>query len=210
MSKWSLKGMFSRLTSKSEDADNKVEDEEVEEEFEGDDTEVAGDLSLPGMAVSTLAMMDERKPEAWFGNFLVIIGAPPAINYSTLAQAKGDERLRAHLREVWDVAAAKTPAKMLDPVYADALKDKDWSAWWHGQEDLGRYAYAVLALAMLGDTARYGEVAELYRQDSNSRIKKDAHYTLCYLLGKNWPAYQPTEDDLERLVHGDETPTAES
>jgi hypothetical protein len=193
--------MFSRLTSKSEDDGAPVEDES-EESFEGEDTEVPGDLSLPGMAVSPLAMMDERKPEAWFGNFLVIIGAPPAISYSTLAQAKADTMLKAHLHSVWEAAAAKSPVKMLDPVYADALKDKDWSAWWHGQEDLGRYAYAVLALAMLGDSARHSEVAELYRQDSNSRIKKDAHYTVCYLLGKNWPAYQPTEEDLAKLVEG--------
>ncbi|MEO5952596.1 MAG: hypothetical protein ABIQ44_09050 [Chloroflexia bacterium] len=198
MSKWSLKGMFSKLTSKSED-DINAEDEAVEEEYSADDNEVAGDLSLPGMSVSPLAMMDERKPEAWLGNFLVIIGAPPAIQYSTLSSAKDDAQLITHLKEVREKAMEKSPLKMLDAAYADALKDSDWSAWWHGQEDLGRYAYSVLALAMLGNIALNPEVAALYKQDNNSRIRKDAHYTVNFLLGKRWPDYQPTESDLVRL-----------
>jgi hypothetical protein len=144
-------------------------------------------------------MMDERKPEAWLGNFLVIIGAPPAIHYSTVESAKSDVQLLAHLREVREKAMEKSPLKMLDAAYAEALKESDWSAWWHGQEDLGRYAYSVLALAMLGESALNAEVAALYRQDNNSRIRKDAHYTLSYLLGKRWPDYQPTENDLARL-----------
>lgn len=195
MPKWSLKDLFSR---KSED-DNNTEDESVEEEYSADDNEVAGDLSLPGMSVSPLAMMDERKPEAWLGNFLVIIGAPPAIQYSTLSSAKDDTQLITHLKEVREKAMEKSPLKMLDALYADALKDSDWSAWWHGQEDLGRYAYSVLALAMLGNTAFNSEVAALYKQDNNSRIRKDAHYTVNFLLGKRWPDYQPTESDLARL-----------
>lgn len=180
------------------DADNNPSDE-VEEEYSGEDEEVAGDLSLPGMPVSPLAMMDERKPEAWLGNFLVIIGAPPAIQYSTLASAKEDARLIEHLQEVRNKALEKSPIKMLDAAYADALKESDWSAWWHGQEDLGRYAYSVFALAMLGDTAHNGEVAALYKQENNSRIRKDAHYTLNHLLGKRWPDYEPTEGDLLKL-----------
>ena len=187
MSKWSLKEMFSKLTSKPEEDGSLVEGDELEEEYSGDDVEVAGDLSLPGMAVSPLAMMDERKPEAWLGNFLVIIGAPPAIHYSTVESAKSDVQLLAHLREVREKAMEKSPLKMLDAAYAEALKESDWSAWWHGQEDLGRYAYSVLALAMLGESALNAEVAALYRQDNNSRIRKDAHYTLSYLLGKGGP-----------------------
>ena len=197
MPKWSLKGIFSR---NSQDDIHNAEDSS-DSEYEGDDAETPGDLSMPGMQVSTLAMMDERKPEAWLGNFLTIIGAPPAIHYSTLASAQQDQQLRTHLQGVRQRAMEASPVRMLDPIYADALKAKDWSAWWRGQEDLGRYAYSVLALALLGDRAHVGELVDLYRQDSNSRIQKDAHYTLCYLLGKSWPAYRPTEADLARLTN---------
>jgi hypothetical protein len=47
----------------------------------------------------------------------------------------------------------------------------------------------------------------MYRQEANSRIRKDAHYVLCYMLGKNWPSYVVTEGDLQRLAGG-ETPGA--
>jgi hypothetical protein len=152
------------------------------------------------MQVSTLAMMDERKPEAWLGNFLAIVGAPPAINYSTIASAREDSQLKTHLQSIWEQTMQEPPARMLDPTYAEALKSKDWAAWWRGQEQLGRYAYSVLALALLGDQAHNAELIDLYRQNSNSRIQKDAHYTICYLLGKSWPAYQPTVADLARLM----------
>ncbi len=194
MPKWSLKGIFSRSDTNSQAQDNS--DGELIE----DDTETPGDLSMPGMAVSPLAMMDERRPEAWLGNFLAITGAPPALNYSTIAAAQQDQQLRAHLQEIWEQAMEHSPASMLDSKYADALKAKDWAAWWRGQEALGRYAYSILALALLGDRSHNAELADLYRQDGNSRIKKDAHYTLTYILGKSWPAYTPTEADLSRLT----------
>jgi hypothetical protein len=200
MSKWSLKGIMSRFTGKSEDDTGESTGEAGEEAYEGDDAETPGDLGMPGMYVSPLALMDERKPEAWLGNFLAIIGAPPAINYSTLASAREDSQLRTHLQGVWEQAIEQSPARMLDSVYADALKSKDWSAWWRAQEQLGRYAYSVLALSLLGDQAHSGELVALYRQEGNSRIHKDAHYTLCSLLGKSWPAYRPTEADLARLT----------
>ena len=200
MSKWSLKGIMSRFAGKSEDDAGAPTGESGEEEYEGDDAETPGDLGMAGAYVSPLAMMDERKPEAWLGNFLAIIGAPPAINYSTLASAREDVQLKAHLQGIWEQAMEQSPARMLDAVYADALKAKDWSAWWRAQEQLGRYAYSVLALALLGDLAHNAELLDLYRQQSNSRIQKDAHYTLCSVLGKSWPAYRPTEADLTRLT----------
>lgn len=198
MPKWSLKGIFSR---NSHDDSTQAE-RDTDEAVEGDDAETPGDLSMPGVYVSPLAMMDERRPEAWLGNFLAIVGAAPTINYSTLASAREDVQLRANLQGIWQTVMEHVPARMLDPAYADALKSKDWSAWWRGQEELGRYAYSVLALALLGDTTHNGEFIDLYRQQSNSRIQKDAHYTICYLLGKSWPAYRPTDADLARLKTG--------
>jgi hypothetical protein len=202
---------MSRLTGKSDgDAAEAAANTEEEYKGEGDDNEIPGDLSMPGMHVSTLAMMDERKPEAWLGNFLAIIGAPPAINYSTIASAREDSQLKAHMQSIWEQTMEKPPARMLDPLYADALKARDWAEWWRGQERLGRYAYSVLALALLGDRTHNSELVDLYRQESNSRIRKDAHYTICYLLGKPWPAYRPTEADLARLMTTASPPDAQS
>jgi hypothetical protein len=167
------------------------------------DDELAGDLSMDESApISPLALMDESRPESWLGNFLTIIGAPPALQYNTLKAAQQDERLRSHLQDVWALAANDSPAVLLDPNSAAALKSKDWGAWWRGQESLGRYAYSTLALAMLGDRTHLGDLVALYKQEDNARIRKDAHYVLTFLLGKPWPAYTPTENDLESLSSG--------
>ena len=55
-----------------------------------------------------------------------------------------------------------------------------------------RYAYSVLALAMSAKVRSMLKVAALYRQ-LNSRIRKDAHYTLSYLLGEEVARLRPTE-----------------
>jgi hypothetical protein len=162
--------------------------------------DIAGDLSMDDAPISPLALMDESRPESWLGNFLTIIGAPPALQYNTLKAARADERLRAHLQDVRTQASQDDPSLLLDPVSAAALKDKDWGAWWRGQESLGRYAYSTLALAMLGDRTHAKDLAALYAQDYNARIKKDTHYVLSFLLGKPWPSYTPTDSDLARLT----------
>jgi hypothetical protein len=145
-------------------------------------------------------MMDESRPESWLGNFLTIIGAPPALQYNTLDAARRDDRLLAHLQEVWAAASHDDPARLLDPAGAAALKARDWGAWWRGQESIGRYAYSTLALAMLGDRTHAADLVSLYRQQDNTRIRKDAHYVICVLLVKQWPSYVPTASDLEKLA----------
>jgi hypothetical protein len=149
--------------------------------------------------VSALAMMSEKSPEAWLGQFLTIVGAPPALGYSSMRAAKQDERLAAHLNSVVEAAGKDQPMRLLEPGYAEELKAKDWAAWWRASEELGRYCYAILALIMLGDESHNSELAAMYRQEANSRIRKDAHYAICYVLGKDWPGYEVTESDLMRL-----------
>ncbi len=53
---------------------------------------------------------------------------------------------------------------------------------------------------MLGDRTHTKDIAALYTQDYNARIKKDTHYVLSFLLGKPWPSYTPTDSDLARLT----------
>ena len=201
MPRWSLKDMFSRMQGgNTGEADGASEDAGSNHSISSDE-DVAGDLSMDDVApVSPLALMDESRPESWLGNFLTIIGAPPALQYNTLKAARADERLREHLQEVWTKASQDNPALLLDPASAAALKDKDWGAWWRGQESLGRYAYSTLALAMLGDLTHAADLMALYSQDYNARIKKDTHYVLTFLLGKPWPSYTPTTSDLAKLA----------
>jgi len=149
--------------------------------------------------VSPLAMMSEKSPEAWLGQFLTIVGAPPALQYSSIKAAQQDDKLAAHLASVLEAADKDQPMRLLDPAYAEQLKQKDWAAWWRASEALGRYCYAAMALTMLGDRSHSADVVSMYRQDANSRIQKDAYYVVCYVLGKDWPAYKVTESDLAKL-----------
>jgi len=149
--------------------------------------------------VSTLAMMSEKSPEAWLGQFLTILGAPPALQYSTIEAARADDKLAAHLKSVLEAAGKDQPMRLLEPGFAETLKAKDWGAWWRASEALGRYCYAVMSLAMLGDPSHNADLVAMYKQDANARIQKHAHYVISYLLGKDWPAYQVTESDLARL-----------
>jgi hypothetical protein len=145
-------------------------------------------------------MMSEKSPEAWLGQFLTIVGAPPALQYSSIQAARQDQKLAAHLNSVVESTGKDQPMRLLEPGYAEELKAKDWAAWWRASEALGRYAYAVLALVMLGDESHNSELAAMYRQETNSRIRKDAHYVITYVLGKDWPGYEVTESDLWRLA----------
>ena len=152
--------------------------------------------------VSTLAMMNEKSPEAWLGQFLTILGAPPALQYSTIEAAKEDDKLSAHLRSVLEATGKDQPMRLLEPGFAENLKANDWAAWWRASEALGRYCYAVLSLTMLGDHSHNADLIAMYRQDTNTRIQKHASYVISYILGKDWPVYQVTESDLARLSAG--------
>jgi hypothetical protein len=190
--------MLSRLQGGNTD-EQAPDDEGASDSGSSANDDIAGNLSMHDAPISPLALMDESRPESWLGNFLTIIGAPPALQYNTLKAARADDRLRAHLQEVWTKASQDNHMLLLDPTSAAALKDKDWGAWWRGQESLGRYAYSTLALAMLDDRAHMADLVALYRQQGNARIGKDAHYVLTFLLGKPWPSYSPTERDLSDL-----------
>jgi hypothetical protein len=201
MPRWSLKDMFSRMQGgNAAEQDTTSDDARGSLSASSANDDLAGDLSMDDAPISPLALMDESRPESWLGNFLTIIGAPPALQYNTLKAARADDRLRSHLQDVRTKASQDNPSLLLDPVSAAALKDKDWGAWWRGQESLGRYAYSTLALAMLGDRTHAKDLAALYAQDYNARIKKDTHYVLSFLLGKPWPSYTPTDSDLARLT----------
>jgi hypothetical protein len=152
------------------------------------------------LQISPLAMMNEGSPEAWLGNFLAILGVAGSARYSTIEGSKRDATLIAQLRELADTSGREDPLRLLDGDYVQSLKSGDWSTWWRLEGELGRYAYSVLALSLLGDTTHRADLPTLYRQTANSRIQKDAHYVLCHLLGKSWPGYNVTESDLGRIV----------
>lgn len=160
------------------------------------DAEEAADEDMP---VSPLAMMDERSPEAWLGNFLAILGVAGSARYSTIKGSANDATLLAQLGEIAATSSQDEPLRLFDAEYAATLKKQDWSTWWRLEGELGRYSYAVLALSLLGDKAHGADLAAMYRQTENARIQKDAHYVLCYLLGKSWPGHDVTENDLARV-----------
>jgi hypothetical protein len=163
-------------------------------------SEIAGDLSTPEDAsVSPLALMNEKSPEAWLGNFLTIIGAPPALQPSSIQSASRDERLRSHLTGIVEETRESDPLRMLEPGYAEQLKAQDWATWWKAEDAVARYCYAALSLAILSDHSYVSDIGVMYRQQVNTRIHKDAHYVLTYMLGKDWPSYMPTDFDLKRL-----------
>ena len=152
--------------------------------------------------VSALALMNEKSPEAWLGNFLTIINAPPNFSYTSIDLARRDQHLRDYLSGVADEAAREDPERLLERGFAEELRVSDWGAWWRAEDALTRYAYSTLSLAMLGESGRMATAASLYKQEANPRIQKDAHVVLCYLLGKEWPGYSPTESDLIRTSSG--------
>src|SRR3954466_7358907 len=86
--------------------------------------------------VSPLAMMSEKSPEAWLGQFLTIVGAPPALQFSSIKAAQQDDKLAAHLGSVLEAADKDQPMRLLDPAYAEQLKAQDWAAWWRASEAL--------------------------------------------------------------------------
>lgn len=145
--------------------------------------------------------MNEASPEAWLGQFLLILNEKGTSRYSTLERAKGDEGLKARLTEILRAASAGgiAPARLFEAGYVEQLRKDDWGAWWSAQETLSKYCYSALALSLLGDHSHIQDVAAMYRQTANSRIQKDAHFVLCHLLGKDWPAHRVTGGDIGRL-----------
>lgn len=165
--------------------------------YSSPEDEEAADDDLP---ISPLAMMDEGSPEAWLGNFLAILGVAGSARYSTIKGSANDATLLSQLREIAETSSRDEPLRLFDANYAATLKKQDWSTWWQHEGELGRYSYAVLALALLGDKSHGADLAAMYRQTESARIQKDAHYVLCHLFGKSWPGYNVTESDLARVT----------
>ncbi|HYP42310.1 MAG TPA: hypothetical protein VEX13_18295 [Chloroflexia bacterium] len=168
-----------------------------------DSVETPGDLSTEDDApISPLALMNEASPEAWLGQFLLILQVEATSRYSTLERAKGDEGLKARLREIHRAASAGgvTPTRLFEAGYVEKLRKDDWAAWWSAQETLSKHCYSALALSLLGDQSHIYDVAAMYSQSANPRIQKDAHFVLCHLLGKLWPSQRVSSGDIERLA----------
>ncbi len=164
-------------------------DEDLEEEEE----------TVP---VSPLALMNENSPEAWLGQFLLMLEFGGVTKYGTIAGARRDTDLQARLMSLKQTAAHDTPSTMFDRQAAEEMKRHDWASWWRAQSALAIYCYSALSLSMLGDISHIDDVATMYSQDDNSRIQRDAHYVLCYLLGKEWPGYEVKPSDIEALRRG--------
>ena len=147
--------------------------------------------------VSPLAMMDERSPEAWLGQFLVVLELTTP--RGTLEGARRDPELLRKLFEVRERLGASSPLSLLDTQEGAQLRASDWGRWWRAQDDLYKYCCAVMALSLLGSREHVSELGMMYEQEGNARIKKDAHYVLCHMLGREWPGYEVTEGDMARL-----------
>ncbi len=158
---------------------------------------VQASLASDDAPISPLALMNENSPEAWLGQFLIELGLET--RRGTLQGAKMDADLLRGLSEARAASGAGTPLAMLDTEKAAKLRAENWATWWKSQDSLAKYCYSTLALSMLGNREYASEVVEMYRQSANSRIKRDAHYVLCHMLGKDWPRYEVTEADLARL-----------
>lgn len=206
MSNWTLKRALSALTSKfrqsdSDESSNSSSAEDEEEVVNG--VETPGDLSTEDdTPISPLALMNEASPEAWLGQFLLILQVEATSRYSTLERAKSDEGLKARLTEIHRAASAGgvDPAGLFDAGYVEKLRQDDWAAWWSAQETLSKHCYSALALSLLGDPSHIRDVAVMYGQTANPRIQKDAHFVLCHLLRKHWPSQRVTEGDIARLI----------
>jgi hypothetical protein len=149
--------------------------------------------------LSPLMMMDESKPEAWLGQFLLSLDLGRTARFGTIEGAKRDPKLIADLKAIAESAGATDPLRLLDPQTADTLRQTDWAAWYRAQENLLRYSYAVLALSLLGQGNYTSDLRAMYQQEGNSRVRKDAHYVLTYLLKKDWPGYRVTQADFDKL-----------
>lgn len=191
---------FRRSDSEESSSYSSVEGNAVEPGAanEEDDTSVAWDE--PGSAsLSPLVMMGEGTPEGWLGGFLLELGLGSATRRGSIVGAERDENLKAALASILNGTEKDEPLRLFE--VGSEGHEGDMAKRWRSQETLARYCYSTLALMMLGDRSHVREVGSMYRQEINSRIAKDAHYALCYVLGKSWPAYRVTNGDLERLAN---------
>jgi hypothetical protein len=147
--------------------------------------------------VSPLAMMKESSPEAWLGQFLVVLEL--STPRGTLEGARRDPELLRNLFEVRERLGASSPLTLLDSHEGAQLRAADWGRWWRAQDELYKYCCAVMALSLLGSKEYISELALMHEQEGNARIKKDAHYVLCHMLEREWPGYEVTKGDLARL-----------
>jgi hypothetical protein len=199
MSNWTLKQALSELVSRFRRSGSGESSSYSSASIGTGQQAQAGDAEPEEPPVNPLALREEGTPEEWLGRFLVMLGVQPGGSYWTIAGAKHDARLISQLEALRDTAGQYEPLRLLEPGYAERLKAQDWQAWWQAEEALTRYAYSVLALALLGRTNNIGDLELMYRQEANPRIQKDAHFVLCYLLGKTWPADDITEGDFRKL-----------
>lgn len=175
-----------------------AEEEEQFQDAQGGAGPAARDAGADGQpTISPLAMMSENSPESWLGQFLLQLDLSTARH--TMAGAQEDAELVGKLEEIRQQSGRSQPLKLLDAAYSDELRARDWQTWWKAQDDLSNYSYATLALGLLGHRQYSGQLGVMYRQSANSRIHKDAHYVLCYLLSKPWPSYSVSENDLAKL-----------
>ena len=177
--------------SDSDESSNYSLDEALEGVSEEEEEESA--------PVSPLVLMNENSPEAWLGQFLLMLELGGVTRYGTIQGAKRDTDLQGRLRSLLHAAAQDTPSPLFDNLSSEELKRRDWAAWWKAQNALTRYCYSALSLSMLGDISYIDDLAAMYEQKANSRIQRDSHYVLCYLLGKEWPVYDVKPSDIDAL-----------
>ena len=196
MSNWTPSRAFSELMSRfrksgSDESSSYSSDDEIDDLLGETDEEIP--------TVSPLALRDESSPEAWLGQFLLILELGGVTKHGTIAGARRDTELQARLASLREASGQQTPLTLFNPSAAEELKKRDWAAWWRGQNALTGYCYSTFALSMLGDISHIDDIAAMHTQDANSRIKRDAHYVLCYLLKKEWPQHGVTTADIENL-----------
>jgi hypothetical protein len=194
MSNWTPKQAFSELMSKfrrsdSDESSSYSSDEDVADVSEEDESAL----------VSPLVLMNENSSEAWLGQFLLMLELGGVTRYGTIQGAKRDTDLQDLLRSLMQAAARDVPSPLFDSLSSEELKRRDWASWWRSQNALTRYCYSALSLSMLGDMSHIDDLAAMYAQNANSRVQRDSHYVLCYLLGKEWPVYDIKPSDIDAL-----------
>jgi hypothetical protein len=175
--------------SDSDESSSYSSDEDVADVSEEDESAL----------VSPLVLMNENSSEAWLGQFLLMLELGGVTRYGTIQGAKRDTDLQDLLRSLMQAAARDVPSPLFDSLSSEELKRRDWASWWRSQNALTRYCYSALSLSMLGDMSHIDDLAAMYAQNANSRVQRDSHYVLCYLLGKEWPVYDIKPSDIDAL-----------
>lgn len=190
--------------SASDESSNSSSVEESAPDAVGADDESPDEpagLSTTDVAVSPLALMNENSPEAWLGQFLLKLDSPTSTPRGTLEGARRDPQLKEYLESVRALAGQVSPLSLLDPDNAAQLRATNWADWWEAQGHLLSYAYSTLALSLLGHGTFVEDLCAMHEQESNMQLRKDAHYVICYRLGKPWPSYVVVESDYAKLAN---------